>query len=67
MMTLKASVAAAILAAVVTGTAGITYVATKASMNVTVSCPTPAATASPAARPDLPIGQLPPLQKGQKF
>jgi hypothetical protein len=67
MITLKASVGVGILAAVVAGTAGITYVATKASMNVTVSCPAPAATASPAVRPDLPVGQLPPLQKGQKF
>jgi len=67
MMTLKASVAAAVLAAAVTATAGITYVATKASMNVSVSCPAPPVAASQAARPDLPLGQLPPLQQGQKF
>ena len=67
MMTLKASVAAAVLAGAVTATAGITYIATKASMNVSVSCPAPIAAAPPAARPDLPLGQLPPLQQGQKF
>jgi hypothetical protein len=67
MMTLKASVVAAILVGAVAGTAGVTYVATKASMNVSVSCPAPAVAASPAARPDLPLGQLPPLQQGQKF
>jgi hypothetical protein len=67
MMSLKASVVAAVLAGAVTATAGITYVVTKASMNVSVSCPAPPVAASPAARPDLPLGQLPPLQQGQKF
>ena len=67
MMTLKASAAAAILFGVMAGTAGVTYIATKASMNVSVSCPVPPVAASPPARPDLPLGQLPPLQQGQKF
>jgi hypothetical protein len=67
MMILKASVAAAVLAGAVTAAAGITYIATKASMNVSVSCPAPPVAAEPAARPDLPLGQLPPLQQGQKF
>ena len=65
MLTLKASAAAAILAAAIAGTAGVTYVATR--MSVMVSCPAPTVAASPAARPDIPLGQLPPLQKGQKF
>ena len=67
MMTLKASAAAAILIGAMAGTAGVTYVATKASMSVSVSCPTPTPAAPSATRPDLPLGQLPPLQQGQKF
>jgi hypothetical protein len=67
MLTLKASVAAAILTRTVAATAGITYVATKASVTVSFSCPTPAVSASPGTRPDLPLGQLPPAQQGQKF
>ena len=55
MLTLKASVAAIVLAASITATAGITYVA--ARMSVTVSCPAPvAATAPPTGRSALPPG-----------
>jgi hypothetical protein len=67
MLTLKASVAAAILAGTAVATAGITYVATKTSVTASFSCPAPAVSASPATRPDLPLGQLPPVQQGQKF
>ena len=57
MLTLKASVAAIVLAASITATAGITYVATR--MSVAVSCPTPVtATTAPersALRPGDPV------------
>jgi hypothetical protein len=65
MLTLKASVAAAILAASIAGTAGVTYVATR--MSVEVSCPSPAVAASPPARPDLPSGPVLPLGQGKKW
>jgi hypothetical protein len=64
MLTLKTSVAAAILVGSIAATAGATYVVTRAS--VTVSCPSSPAT-PPQSRPDLPTGQLPPLHQGQKF
>lgn len=66
-MTIKASVATAILAAAVVGTAGVTYVATKASMNVAVSCPTPAAAVPPASRPFPPRGDVPPTSGGKQW
>lgn len=64
MITLKASVAAAILVGTIAASAGATYFATKAT--VTVSC-AQAPTALPPSRPDLPTGQLPPLRQGKKF
>jgi hypothetical protein len=67
MMTLRASVAAAIITGAVAGSAGITYVATKASMNVTVSCPAPAAAAPPASRPFPPRGDVPPTTGGKQW
>jgi hypothetical protein len=67
MMTLKASVAAAVLAGAVTATAGITYVVTKASMNVSVSCPAPIAAAPPASRPFPPRGDVPPTTGGKQW
>jgi hypothetical protein len=55
MLTLKESVAAAILVGAVAATAGITYVATKTT--VTVSCPSPpVAAAPPSASSALPTG-----------
>jgi hypothetical protein len=65
MLTLKASAAAAVLAASVAATAGITYIATR--MSVTVSCPAPTVAASPTARPDLPSGPVLPLGQGKKW
>jgi hypothetical protein len=54
MLTLKASVAAIVLAASITATAGITYVATR--MSVAVSCPTPVAATAAPRRSALPPG-----------
>ena len=67
MMTLKASAAAAILVGVMAGAAGVTYVATKASMNVSVSCPAPVAAAPPASRPFPPRGDVPPTTGGKQW
>jgi hypothetical protein len=66
-MILRASVAAAILAGAVAGTAGITYVVTKASVNVSLSCPAPATTAPPASRPFQPRGEIPPTTGGKQW
>jgi CRISPR/Cas system-associated protein Csm6 len=65
MLIVKASAAAAILAASIAGTAGITYVATR--MSVVVNCPATAAASSPVARPDLPAGPVLPLSQGKKW
>jgi hypothetical protein len=65
MLTFKASAAAAILAASIAGTAGVTYVATR--MSVEVSCPASAVAASPPTRPDLPSGPVLPLGQGKKW
>jgi len=62
MVTLKASVATAILVGAIAASAGVTYLATKATL--TVNCPIAPMTPS---RPDIPTGQLPPLHQGQKF
>lgn len=67
MMTLKASVAAAILVGAVAGTAGITYVATKASMDVSVSCPAPVASTPPTSRPFPPRGDVAPTTGGKQW
>lgn len=62
MLTLKASVAATVLAGTVLVTAGATYLATKTTMQarVTVSCPSPAVS-SESVKPDLPRGAPVPL------
>lgn len=65
MLTLKTSVAAAILVGAMAATAGVTYVAARTS--VSVSCPGAVAATPPATRPDLPLGQLPPLHQGKQF
>jgi hypothetical protein len=67
MLTLKASVAATILAGAIGATAGVTYVATKANMQVSLSCP-PAAASEPAPmRPSLPQGAPVPLNQGKTY
>jgi len=67
MLTLKASVAAAILAGTIAATAGVTYVATKANMQVSVSCP-PTTTSAPAfVKPPLPQGAPVPLNQGKTY
>ena len=65
MLTLKTSVASAILAGSVAATAGITYIVTIASVQVKVSCP-PAIAAAPV-KPDLPQGAPVPLNQGKTF
>lgn len=67
MLTLKASVAAAILAGAIAATAGITYVATKANMQVSVSCPPAAASAPSPVKPPLPQGAPVPLNQGKTY
>lgn len=64
MLTLKASVAAAILAGTAVASAGASYVITRAAMraNVAVSCPQPASAAAdnrgvPLGGPSLPTNQ----------
>jgi hypothetical protein len=67
MLTLKASVAAIILAGAVGATAGVTYVATKANMQVSLSCPPPAASEPSSVRPSLPQGAPVPLNQGKTY
>lgn len=67
MLTLKASVAAAILAGAITATAGATYVATKASMQVSVRCPPAVVSASPVPKTALPQGAPVPLNQGKTY
>lgn len=67
MLTLKVSVAAAVLAGAIAATAGVTYIATKASMQVSVSCPPTAASAPSPARPALPQGAPVPLNQGKTY
>ncbi len=67
MLTLKASVASAILAGTIAATAGVTYLATKASMRVSVNCPPIAASAPSPARPGLPQGAPVPLNQGKTY
>ena len=51
MLTLKMSVASAVLVGAIAATAGATYVATKANMHVSVSCPPTAASEPAPTRP----------------
>jgi len=72
MLTLKTSVAAAILAGTAAVSAGAGYVVSRATMTaqVVVSCPQPAPAAAPVApqpKPFPPLGNLPPTTGGQKF
>jgi hypothetical protein len=65
MLTLKASVAVAILVGSIAATAGLTYVATKAT--VAVNCPTPPVTPPTADNRGIPLGKLLPLNQGRKW
>jgi hypothetical protein len=65
MLTLKASVAAAILVGSIAATAGATYVATKAT--VAVNCPAPAVTPPAADKRGVPLGEPLPLNQGRKW
>ena len=67
MFTLKASVAATILAGTIAATAGVTYVTTKANTQVSVSCPRTAASEPVPARPALPQGAPVPLNQGKTY
>ncbi len=62
MLTIKASIAATVLAGTVLVTASATYLATKATLqaDATVSCPAPVASTGPV-KPDLPRGKPVPL------
>ena len=65
MLTLKASVAAAILIGSIAATAGVTYFATKTV--VAVNCPLPiVARPAPDTR-GIPLGQSLPLNQGKKW
>lgn len=61
MLTLKASVAAAILAGTAAISAGAGYLVTRATMrtDVAVSCPSTTSAPAAPARPDLPAGTVP--------
>lgn len=67
MLTIKAWVAAAILGAAVAATGGITYVATKVSLRVSVRCPPAAAVAPALPKSDLPQGAPVPLNQGKTY
>jgi hypothetical protein len=64
-MTLKASVAAAILVGSIAATAGATYVATKAT--VAVNCSASSATPPAADNRGIPLGEPLPLNQGRKW
>jgi hypothetical protein len=67
MLTIKAWTVAAVLGAVVAATGGITYVATKVSLQVSMRCPPAAATAPAVPKPDLPQGAPVPLKQGKTY
>lgn len=67
MLTLKTSVAAAILAGVIAATAGVTYITTKATMQVSVDCQRAAPSEPTTLRPPLPQGAPVPLNQGKKY
>jgi hypothetical protein len=66
MLTLKTSVAAILLAGTVAATAGVTYVATKSTMQVSISCP-PQLAPNVATKPNLPQGAPVPLNQGKTY
>lgn len=57
-LTIRTSVAAAVVAGTAAVSAGLTYVTVKSSTAATVSCPAPTA----AAKPDFPTGPHLPIQ-----
>lgn len=65
MLTLKASVATAILLGTIATTAGITYVATKTT--VAMSCPVPSTASNSAGNRGIPLGPRLPENQGEKF
>jgi hypothetical protein len=70
MLTLKTSVAVILIAGTVAATAGVTYVATKSSMQVSVSCPPQSSTSltpNLAIKPNLPQGAPVPLNQGKTY
>ena len=70
MLTLKASVAVAILAGTALASAGAGYVVSRTTMTaqVAVSCPAPIAPTAQPERPwSLPPGPTPDIHGGQKF
>lgn len=68
MLTLKASVAAAVLAGTAAISAGAGYLVTKATMqaNVALSCPSTSTKPAAPVRPDLPPGTVP-SYKGKQW
>jgi hypothetical protein len=67
MLNLKASVEASILVAAIAASAGVTYVATKANVKVSMSCPQTAASEPAPVRPALPQGAPVPLNQGKTY
>lgn len=69
MLTLKTSVAAAILVGTAAISAGASYMVTKATMNakVTVNCPTPPITPPVQSHAFPPLGNLPSTTGGKKW
>jgi hypothetical protein len=65
MLTLKASVAAAVLVVAMAATAGITYAVTRTT--ITMSCPAPTAGPPTADNRGIPLGNPLPLDQGKKW
>ncbi len=65
MLTLKASIATAILVGSVAATAGATFIATRAT--VAVSCPAPTVAPPAADNRGIPLGKSLPLDQGRKW
>ncbi len=65
MITLKASIAAAILLGAVGTTAAVTYTVTR--MSVAVTCPPPSVAITPEAAPAWKHGPELPLDKGKEY
>lgn len=68
-LTLKASVAALVLAGTAAASAGAGYAVSRATMTaqVAVTCPAPVGVSVPQQKPFPPQGVLPPTTGGQKF
>ena len=57
-LTIRASVAAVVVAGAIAASAGVTYITVKSSMAARVNCPAPTV----AAKPDFPTGPRLPVQ-----